>query len=447
MTLRRATRALLATVLAVSLIGAGGTAAANQAPPFAGPPPAYFVNEDALPFDAIPGIDTDRYWGVHAGAGYRIEVPHAWNGSLVMWAHGFRGDTLELTVDNHPLRPFLIANGFAWAASSFSRNDYDVAVGVQDTHALTQRFNGIVGQPDRVYLTGASMGGHITAVAIEQYPQTYDGAMPICGVMGDYDLFDYFLDYNLVAAALAGVETTYPTDPAFWLGQAVPQITATLGAPWPVVLTADGEHLKAMTALRSGGVRPLFDAAFISWADFLFQFGAADGTVPRSPGLAVDNADRVYRFTTGDELTPEEQQLNDAVLRVSHDPQGRAGDGLANVPKVAGTPPVPVLTLHTLGDLFVPFSMQQVYAERVADNDRSDLVVQRAIRGVGHCDFTAEELVQGFVDLVAWVEHGITPAGDDVLTPEVVADPFYGCAFTTATRNLGPFTAPCPVDP
>jgi hypothetical protein len=70
--------------------------------------------------------------------------------------------------------------------------------------------------------------------------------------------------------------------------------------------------------------------------------------------------------------------------------------------------------------------------------------VQRAIRGVGHCDFTADELVTGFTDLVAWVEQGIRPAGDDVLTPEVVADPEYGCAFTTATRNLGPFTAPCP---
>jgi hypothetical protein len=105
---------------------------------------------------------------------------------------------------------------------------------------------------------------------------------------------------------------------------------------------------------------------------------------------------------------------------------------------------VPVLTLHTLGDLFVPFSMEQIYAQRVAANGRSDLLVQRAIRGVGHCDFAPAEFVQGFVDLVAWVEHGIKPEGDDVLTTAVVADPFYGCTFTTETRDLGPFTAPCP---
>jgi hypothetical protein len=52
--------------------------------------------------------------------------------------------------------------------------------------------------------------------------------------------------------------------------------------------------------------------------------------------------------------------------------------------------------------------------------------------------------VRGFTDLVQWVEHGVRPAGDDVLSPAVVADPNYGCTFTTATRNLGPFTAPCP---
>ncbi len=436
---RRLVRSLAACLLGVAVVGGGlaGSAHADK-------PPEWFIDQSKLPFDGIPGIPTDRYWGVHGGAGYRIEVPEDWNGSLVMWAHGFRGDNLELTVDNHPLRPFLIANGYAWAASSFSKNDYDVAQGVKDTHALTQRFNGIVGKPDRVYMTGASMGGHITAVAIEQYPNAYDGAMPICGVLGDYELFDYFLDYNLVAAALAGVDTTFPPDPAVWVGESVPQITSTLAAAWPFGLTADGENLKTLTELRSGGVRPLFDAAFPAWASFLLDLGSLEGEAPRSPGIVVDNSEAVYQFDTDPQLSPAEQELNASVLRVSADPAGNRNAGMANIPVVAGDPSIPVLSLHTLGDLFVPFSMEQVYAERAAENEASDLVVQRAIRGVGHCDFTAEELITGFVDLVAWVEHGVRPEGDDVLTPEVVADPNYGCRFTTETRDLGPFTAPCP---
>ena len=452
MKVNRIVRSMAAMVLVAAGVGASSTI-----PAAADPPPRYFVDEAKLPFAGITGLPASQYWGVHGGAGYRIEVPQNWNGDLVMWAHGFRGSGLELTVDNHPLRAFLIANGYAWAASSFSRNDYDVAVGVQDTHALTKRFNGIVGKPSRVYLTGASMGGHITAAAIEQYRNEYDGAMPICGVLGDHELFDFFLDYNLVAAALAGVATTFPPDPIVWTTESVPQIIGTLqGVPngWPAVLTPTGQNLKALTELRSGGERPLFDAAWtipvallagkaVPWSSFLFQFGTGDGTVPRSPGVVVDNTDAVYQFDDDPALSPAEQELNDAVVRVAQEPAGRVEHGMANVPVVNGTPSIPVLTLHDLGDLFVPFSMEQVYADRVAAAGRSHLVVQRAIRGIGHCDFTAAELVRGFNDLVNWVENGVRPPGDDVTTPAVVADPKYGCAFTTATRNLGPFTAPC----
>lgn len=60
-------------------------------------PPQYFVDATKLPFDALPGTSTRRLFGVHKGAGYRIEVPDSWNGSLVLYAHGFRGNGLELT--------------------------------------------------------------------------------------------------------------------------------------------------------------------------------------------------------------------------------------------------------------------------------------------------------------------------------------------------------------
>ena len=432
--------------MAVMVLVAAGVGASSVVPAAADPPPQYFVDEAKLPFGEIPGLPTNRYWGVHGGAGYRIEVPQNWNGDLVMWAHGFAGSDLELTVDNHPLRAFLIANGYAWAASSYSRNDYDVAVGVKDTHALGKLFNGIVGNPSRVYLTGASMGGHITAAAIEQYRNDYDGAMPICGVLGDHELFDFYLDYNLVAAALAGVPTTFPPDPFVWTTQSVPQIIGALQAApngWPALLKPAGQNLKALTELRSGGERPLFDVAWLSWASFLFQFGALDGTVPRSPGVVVDNTDAVYQFDNNPALTDAEQALNDAVVRVAQEPAGRVEHGTNNVPVVNGTPDIPVLTLHDIGDLFVPFSMEQVYAERVAAAGRSNLLVQRAIRGVGHCEFSAEEMVRGFTDLVNWVETGVRPPGDEV-TPAAVADPNYGCAFTTVTRDFGPFTAPCP---
>ncbi|MDH5420474.1 MAG: phthalyl amidase [Acidimicrobiia bacterium] len=416
-----------------------------------GPAPKYFVDESALPFDAFPGATA--MWGVHNGAGYRIEVPGNWNGDLVMWAHGYRGTGPELTVDNHPLRPLLIALGYAWASSSYSRNDYDVATGVQDTHALAKRFNGLVGNPDKVYLTGVSMGGHITAVSIEQYPTAYDAALPACGVLGDFELFDYFLDFNVAAQQLGAGSSAFPVDPLEYIGLTVPGIKANLEAvpgSWPFVLNAKGENLKSLTELRSGGERPNFDEAWSFWnsipsdagpGNFLFGLGTSNGSIARSPGNTVDNADVVYQFDTDPTLTTEEQAFNAGVVRVTQDPQGRSPNGLAQVPPISGKISIPVLTMHNLGDLFVPVHNEIVYAERVAAQGNGDLLVQRAIRGVLHCDFTAAEFSAAFLDLVAWVELGIKPAGDDWLDPLAVADPDFGCAHTNGSHVLG---TPCP---
>ena len=399
----------------------------------AAPPPAYFVDESKLPFAGIPNLPSERHWGVLDGAGYRIEVPANWNGSLVMWAHGYRGEGLELTVDNHPLRAFLIANGYAWAASSYRRNSYDPATGAQDTHALTGLFAETAGQPERTYITGASMGGHITAVMAEKWPGTYDAAMPVCGALGDYELFDYFLDFNVGAQTLSGVGKQFPFA-SDYLTTTVPATKAGLGPAFPFVLNANGLRFKSMVQLRSGGVRPLFDQGWLFWngvaGDFLFGLGVGDGTLPRHPGVGIENADVTYQFDTDPALSPAETDFNATVQRITADPQARRGHGLANVPETTGNLKIPMLSLHTLGDLFVPFHMEQVYAQRVAARGASDLLVQRATRDVGHCAFTAAELVSTFAALVAWVEDDVKPAGDNVLDPAGVASPTFGCTYT-----------------
>ena len=367
-------------------------------------------------------------------------MPYAWNGKLVMWAHGYRGTGPELTLDDHPLRAFLVANGYAWAASSYSKNAYDPAQGAKDTHALTTLFNGRFGSPNRTYITGASMGGHVTGVVAEQWPQSYDGAMPICGVLGDYELFDFFLDFNVAAQTLSGQAKTYlyGTD---YLTATVPATKAALGPAFPYALNAAGQQHKSLVQLRSGGVRPMFDQGWLYWngvaGDFLFGLGVGDGTLPRQPGVAVQNSDVVYQFDTNPALSAAEDAFNIAVQRVTADPQARRTNGLANVTPTTGDLRIPMLTLHTLGDLFVPFHMEQEYARRVAAKGRSNLLVQRATRDIGHCAFTPTEMVQTFVDLTRWVEAGVKPAGDAVLDPAAVADPAFGCKFTdTAAPRL-----------
>src|SRR5262249_34281761 len=108
--------------------GQRGRGGPGPSPPPPGPgppaprrtPPPYCGDESKLPSDAVPGTTTARYWGVHGGAGYRIEVPAKWNGELVLYAHGFRGTGLELSITNPRIRQFLVTHGYAWGASSFA---------------------------------------------------------------------------------------------------------------------------------------------------------------------------------------------------------------------------------------------------------------------------------------------------------------------------------------
>ncbi len=431
---------LLAAAVPVLLFAWGSAAS--------GPKPNYFIDETKLPFEAIPGATA--YWGVHSGAGYRIEVPDDWNGELVIWAHGYFGTGLELEVENHPLRPLLISQGYAWAASSYSRNDYDVATGVQDTHALTRRFNGIVGRPDRIYISGASMGGHITAVAVEQYPNTYDGALAICGALADFEQFDYLMDFNVAAQQIGIGSSAFPVEPVSYLFGVVPTIKANLepfpGA-WPFVLNSSGENLKNLVELRTGGVRPNYDLGFVFWNapfldDFLFQLGTLGNTIIRSPGIAVDNYDVVYQFDSDPTLSPDEIAFNDGVFRQMADPQARNSNGLAQLPVTTGDLSVPMITVHNLGDLFVPVLNEIEYARRVAEHGNSEFLVQRAVRGVGHCDITPLEFSTAFVDLVIWTEFGVRPAGDDWLDPANVAAQDFGCTFNDHGGHFG--EEPCP---
>jgi hypothetical protein len=146
------------------------------------------------------------------GAAYRIEVPPDWNGTLVMFAHGFRGTGPVVWVDEPQLRQYFVNQGFAWAASSYAMNGYDPGDGVVDTHDLLQAFPSITGLHARqAIMSGLSMGGEITTAEIEAYKGDFAGAMPYCGVLAGNNLFDYYLGANVTAAGLTGTAISYPT--------------------------------------------------------------------------------------------------------------------------------------------------------------------------------------------------------------------------------------------
>jgi len=377
-------------------------------------------------------------------------VPKHWRHELVLYAHGFRGTGTTVWADNPALRQYFIEQGFAWASSSYQTNGYDVGHGVTDTHALLSLFRSVVhARPHAAYLTGVSMGGHITAAAIEHYRGDFVGALPACGVLGDKELFDYFLDANVTAAALTHTEIKFPSTVAE--GQAyAPQFAGQVLGMLPalgtgfntpnVKLSELGRSWEAAVEQRTGGTRPGMDSAMAFWnafgfapltnIPFLFGLypGLSGGTIGIAPGIITDNRDTVYQLDGNPALTPAERSLNAAALRVSSTVD--ASRDLTGIPAVQGNPRIPVLSLHSIGDLFVPFSMEQIYAKEVAAHHQSWLFVSRAIRGNAHCGFTQAELQRGFTDLVRWVRTGHRPPGDDILNPRAVARPTFGCRFT-----------------
>ena len=411
--------------------------------------------ETTFPAMANVATPTDRWAGVLGGAGYRIEVPaNNWNGKLAVYAHGYAGIGNTLTVQEPPIRRYLIDNGYAWVASSYSKNYYDVRAGVEDTNALTLAFNKIaaangrnLSAPTRSYLFGRSMGGHITAAAIEDEALAtarskvrYDGAVPMCGVLGDTELFDYFAALQLAAQQLAGLPATkFPA--THWATLAADVRTTLFNSPTSFATpTAQGARLKTMVMHLTGGPRPIFAEGFTNDAlqkvvwDGLGRTGDVNGMLSANKNV-VDTRRIRYRFDAPDAVV---EAFNASIVRSTADADANPlrHDGVRWIPKINGEFKIPVLTLHTLGDMYVPFMMEQIYRERATAKGNSANLVQRAIRAPGHCDFTVAEQATAFADLVKWVETGVKPAGDDVMAASVVAQSDYGCAHTDDTVGV-----------
>jgi hypothetical protein len=262
--------------------------------------------------------------------------------------------------------------------------------------------------------------------------------------MGDNELFDYFQDAYLVAETLVHGAAAVPMpDDYATNGRLV--TAAGLGPAFPVVLNANGEKFKSVIEQLTGGDRPIFDEAWLGPNGGAFAFGLA-GT-----GEGRENLSTVYQFDADPALSAEEQAFNDLIVRVAADAQYRHPEGLGGFPgsitvspPITGDIPVPVISLHTIGELFVPFHMEQIYARNAAAHGKSDLLVQRAIRDMLHCGFTVDEESQAFDDLANWVANGVKPVGDDILNPAAVADPTFGCQFTAGFSPFRLLLPPCP---
>jgi alpha-beta hydrolase superfamily lysophospholipase len=361
-------------------------------------------------FVALDGASA--HFGQIDRAAYRIEMPDAWNGELVLYAHGFAGFGTEVSVESPPraLRQYLVTNGYAWAASSYSENGYVPGIGADDTLALKRHFVEEFGEPERTYIAGASMGGNVVALALENQATEYDGGLALCGALGGIEQIDYLASWVAVAEYTSGL--TFPIgEPGANLAPVfLTELPRILGAP--DAPTERGRQFASVMNLLTGGPRPFFVEGFRE--QYIVNFGLVmiDPERKLLVNRAATNADTVYEIGEGLGMTAAE--LNAGVRRYASDAAARNAETHPDAVPTTGRISVPLLTLHNTGDLFVPISMEQSYRAKVEAAGRGDLLVQRAIRAGGHCKFSEPELTAAFADLVAWVKDGTKPKGEDL---------------------------------
>jgi pimeloyl-ACP methyl ester carboxylesterase len=352
-----------------------------------------------------PVLEARADFGRLGGAVYQVEVPKKWNGKLLLFMHGFEDLRPEAEVGPPDFRRYLIAQGIAWGASSFSSTSLIPGRAADETAALWDYFARTYGRPTRTYINGFSMGGMATHIAAERYPDRFDGALGLCGAAGQTPAaVSGGADYFAAGAYAAGV-----TQQEF---DATTDIGALIGDRILPALKEPPAHKRFEDIMvdLTGGPRRFAREGFrhdeeTNWRRIRISVSAR----------LVSNIDTNYRLGPRSGVTSEE--FNRAVVRV------RPNDELVRTfvegNETTGNLQMPLLTLHTTGDGQVPIEQARILRRRVDAAGKSDQLVQRVIRDPGHCGFRTNELVAGLEALEDWVEHGVKPEGSNVLVKDL----------------------------
>lgn len=426
------------------LLAAGGVAACSGA---AGDQPA----GGATPLRSCAEVACA---GEIDGAPYRIELPRRWNGTLVIWSHGYR-QVRPAPPDYAPVRhdaevakqasgpgdrhyaDALLAEGYALAGSAYRTNGWAVADGVRAAEQLHDFFVRAVGRPRRTYLWGESLGGLITQAVAERYPDWVSGAVPTCGVLaGPVQSFDLVLDgafaiktlllpslklqgyasfdeaVRAFDAAIATIRKA-ATDPK----EGVPRllVVAALVDPSSKTKTFDGhDPASRLTAQITSVATSLGYGTVVRWELERRAGGPISGNAGVDYAARVGPAERAQI----DSLAPGRldgwlRQLA-AAPRLRADPAARARAVSFGDP--TGRLTVPTVTLHTGYDDLVAVQEETVFADRVACARRTDRLMQLyttlpprysdAPYGAGHCNFTVTGAIRV---LDEWVRTGRRP--------------------------------------
>lgn len=436
---RRAAAAAVLAVVAGLLAACTGSSKATDAP-----------SEQPLAAKSCSEVSCE---GTLDGARYRILVPARWNGTLLLYSHGYRfaepvpPDFAEPATDAVPapgedVAKALLDDGFALAGSSYSRNGWAVPEGVAADEKLYDYFATTIGRPRRVYLWGDSLGGLVTQTLAEKPLPWVSGAAPLCGVLGGTnENLDAALDVSYAVKTLLAPTlrlTGYASHRAavaqWQVGQQAVVSAAAQGGARAARLTLVAALVDApdQTSRFDGSTT----GSRIGAAAEAVITGLGYGTYGRyeieqrvggnpSSNAGVDYAARVspeeraaIDTLGGSGTTDQLLRLLDRGQRVRASvPAREKASGLG---EPTGALRVPTVTMHTTDDPLVLVQNERLFRDRVASAGRSSELLQLYVEppktyaapapyGAGHCNFTGAQRLAAVDLLDTWVRTKARP--------------------------------------
>ena len=395
-------------------------------------------------------------------ANFMIEKPASWNGTLVLYSHGY-GAAIPDAADAGDIYTggWLLAHGYALAGSAYATGGWSLQSAFEDQIAVLDVFTAKFSPPTRTIAWGHSLGGIITAGLIQLHPERFTAALPMCGVLaGGVGVWNQGLDSEFALLTLqspGAFKLTGFTSAA----DAGANLGAAYGAALAAQATKEGRaRLALANALADvpgwftpGSAEPAATDYLTRvnnqvewmkdpnlWFGFMGRFELehrAGGNFSWNTG--VDYHEQLAKSTqkaevkalyevAGLDLEEELDKLNDTP-RISANPA--AVDYLTKYIVFNGNITQPVLTLHTTGDGLVHVTDEQAYADVVKSAGKSSLLRQAYVHRAGHCTFSPAETISAFETLVDRLDtghwHGINAT-----------------AFNAKANALGALNAPWP---
>jgi dienelactone hydrolase len=382
--------------------------------------------------------ETTHYTGTLAdGATWIADKPSDWNGTLIVFSHGF-GPLNAANAPSPAAQTRLLAEGYALAGSSYDPNGswWALNSAESDQFATVTAAKAEIGTPRRVIALGVSMGGLVTAKIARDGAGRIDGALAMCGIVsGGVDLSNYQLD------ALYTLATFFsPADRYHLVG---------LGSQAEYAALADRltTAIKTAQTTAAGRARIALAAAYLNLADWypgqtqpnhtdyvaqqaqqyswlaggLLNFivpgrwsieASAGGNTSWNTGVnyasllkSSEYARQVRSLyaTAGLDLRADLATLNSG-KRQPVNPTALAA--LRRSSTVNGSLGVPLLTVHTIADQLVPVGHETTFASRVRSAGSSSLLRQAYVSRPGHCAFTTAEIVASLHALDSRITSG-----------------------------------------